>query len=316
MIFYKAFGISILLLFVVSSASGQQTYKKLNVTLQFDAKHNVDNKAYTEKIIQTLSRRLQGVSKKTQFYNGTKNNEVSIELITKSDPERIKSLLLHNGELKFYEAFYRRDLIKFVGELRKLLKKEKLIGKSPLFDLDDKMTIKNDERAVILYISEKDTSTVNKYLSNQNLHSLLPINKEDVSFFWSKKEEDPEDELFLYAVKLEKGGKPILEGDIIEKAYYEPNIFGRFSVIVKFNDEGTEKWKELTEKAFVKHFKIAIVGNDMVYADPGIVSGAISTGVFEITTFSLYEAQDFTYILNSGSLPDLRLTNFEEEELK
>ncbi len=158
---------------------------------------------------------------------------------------------------------------------------------------------------VIGYAEVKDTAMVNKYLSGQLAHSILPP---DMQIMYGKPEQQspgdtgihPFTKLPVYAVKIISGISPLEAQTHISKT--KADIRGSLPyVTMEMDKECTARWAAMTTRDTGKY--IAIVLGDKVFSCPR-VDDAITTGITEISgAFSMVEAQDLAEILLSGKLP-------------
>ncbi len=107
----------------------------------------------------------------------------------------------------------------------------------------------------------------------------------------------------VFFIKKQKRGKPLLNGDVITRAYITRGETGALAAGMEMNPEGTRKWGEITEKLIGK--QIAVVLDKKVYSAPS-VNVAITTGSSVITGgqkgFAYEEVDELTKILSAGSL--------------
>ncbi len=168
----------------------------------------------------------------------------------------------------------------------------------------------------MFYIEGKDSTSIKRYISSGAVESVLPDKKQFVKFLWGVKEKET-GLLPLYAVKKNKFGNPALSGDVIVDAFMNYNSLNMPVISMQMNREGAEKWKDLTGRASTQRSQIAIVLNNEVYSAPGVSSGPIEGGRSEISgDFTVEEAQDFANILMSGSIPKMKIINFEVKKIK
>lgn len=151
----------------------------------------------------------------------------------------------------------------------------------------------------------KDTALVNKYLKMPEVAKMLP---KDIKLRWTNKPLGDEGSAFgLIALKTLKG-KPVLEGDVISDASFEPDDQrGGFRITMKMNNDGAEEWATITARnapnGNSRGRSIAIVLDDKVYSYP-TVEGAIKGGISTITgSFTSDEAKSLAAVLKAGKLP-------------
>lgn len=148
----------------------------------------------------------------------------------------------------------------------------------------------------------QDTAKVNKALRNSDNLNFLPS---DVHFCWDFKSTEGNDGtsiIQLYALKMGRGGKAPLEGDVITNARESLSMDGKgYEISMRMNPQGAKGWKRLTAANVGK--QIAVVLDSRVYSAPN-VQGEIPNGSSSITgSFSVEEARDLANILKAGSLP-------------
>ncbi len=158
-------------------------------------------------------------------------------------------------------------------------------------------------------VSRNKKNTVMEMLDRPEIKSLFPV---DSKFLWGRKPEvDPESgnetqNYSLYLIKKIPGSeKPALEGDVIVDASHSPDpVTGEMTVNLSMNNNGAQKWAEMTTKAANNgNREVAICIDNEVISAPR-VNGPIPGGRTQITgNFSVQEASDFSSLLEIGKLP-------------
>lgn len=160
----------------------------------------------------------------------------------------------------------------------------------------------NGYGCVVGYANYRDTAEVNKILKSDIAKNTLP---KDLSLKWGVKaaDFDKKAETFeLYAIKItERNGRAPLEGDVITDAKDEFDQFGKPSVSMSMNTDGSRRWAQLTKQNIGK--AIAIVLDGYVYSAPN-VNSEISGGNSQITgNFTPEDTKDLANVLKSGKMP-------------
>jgi SecD/SecF fusion protein len=162
-------------------------------------------------------------------------------------------------------------------------------------------------------VSLKDTAKVNRILSRLTDGDLKGMLPPDIKFLWDAHAITPEgsDEemLPIYAVRLGRGGKPLLTGDIITDARQSYDERSAPAVSMSMNASGSRQWQRITGD-FRDQFeltgarrRIAIVLDDYVQSAPG-VAVEIPNGQSIIEgSFTMEEAKDLANVLKAGALP-------------
>ncbi len=148
----------------------------------------------------------------------------------------------------------------------------------------------------------KDTSKVIRMFRQQEISQLIP---RTIKIAWDIKpivDDATGDELLtMYFLKVARGGKATLEGDVITDARQTLDQYGKPAVSMQMNAIGAKRWKKMTGENIGR--RIAIVLDTYVYSAPN-VNGEIPNGNSEISgNFSLDEAKDLANVLKAGSLP-------------
>ena len=168
-------------------------------------------------------------------------------------------------------------------------------GVSQLFSL-----VVNNEGLVY---NVKDTSKINRIFRRDNVKKLVP---RTYKFLWDVKPHDHEtlgDEphIQLHIVRVGRGNKAPLEGDVITDARQTLDQSTRPAVSMQMNAMGAKRWRKLTGDNVGS--QIAIVLDNYVYSAPR-VNGEIPNGNSEISgNFTLEEAKDLANVLKAGTLP-------------
>ncbi len=175
---------------------------------------------------------------------------------------------------------------------------------SPLFSL-----LRSQNITELIY-DVQDTGKIGEILRRKEVQSLLP---RTIKPIWAVKpfinEETGDELLQLYFVRVGRGGKAQLTGEVITDARQDLDERGRFVVSMQMNAFGTKEWRTMTQRAAAKRTnqtppdRIAIVLDNYVYSAP-YVQGEIPNGSSQISgDFTVEEAKDLANILKAGSLP-------------
>lgn len=155
-----------------------------------------------------------------------------------------------------------------------------------------------------LVYDTRDTAQINRILENPEVSSVIPPT---IKFLWAVKPLELENDLSnnelleLYAIRMSRGGRAPLTGEVITDARQDLDQSTRPSISMQMNAEGAKKWRRMTSENIGK--RIAIVLDNYVYSAP-MVQGEIPNGNSQITgNFTLEEAKDLANILKAGTLP-------------
>jgi len=153
-----------------------------------------------------------------------------------------------------------------------------------------------------LMYSVKDTSKITRMFRQPEIAQLMP---RTMKIAWEIKpvvdETTGEEILTLHFLKVARGGKAALEGDVITDARQSIDQYARPAISMQMNAIGAKKWKKMTGENIGR--RIAIVLDNYVYSAPN-VNGEIPNGNSEISgNFTLEEAKDLANVLKAGSLP-------------
>ncbi|MEY4876706.1 MAG: hypothetical protein RL708_1855 [Bacteroidota bacterium] len=168
------------------------------------------------------------------------------------------------------------------------------------------------QNAIIGYVSGKDTSKLNSYLSYPEVKAAFPKN---ALILYSAKPLDPEKRFGIknataaqknlyeiYAIKKRMSDENApLDGSYVTNASRDVTQQGGNEIVMQMSNEGATIWQHLTAKNIKK--PIAIVLDNKVYSAP-TVQNEISGGRSSITgDFTAKEAIDMSNILQTGKLP-------------
>jgi len=163
--------------------------------------------------------------------------------------------------------------------------------------------------AVVMGFAEKNKkNAVMELLNRPDIKTLFPV---DSKFMWSRapysdfETGDETSYYMLYLLKTPPGGKPLIEGDVINTADNSPDpVSGEMTVNLSMNSEGSKRWAAMTTKAAnAGNREVAICIDDEVISAPS-VNGPITQGRTQITgNFTIQEAADFSSLLEIGKLP-------------
>ncbi len=153
-------------------------------------------------------------------------------------------------------------------------------------------------------VNLKDTTKINRILQrmqNGDLKGLIPPT---IRFLWDVHTmtlDDGQEVLPLYAIKMGRGGKPLLSGEVVTDARQSYDERTAPAVSMSMNSTGSRAWKRITGENIGK--RIAIALDDYVQSAP-TVNSEIPNGQSIITgSFTLEEAQDLANVLKAGALP-------------
>ena len=155
-------------------------------------------------------------------------------------------------------------------------------------------------------VNLKDTTKINRILAriqNGDLKGLVPPT---IRFLWDVHaitlEDGTGDEVLpLYAIRVGRGGKALLTGEVVTDARQSYDERTAPAVSMSMNGTGARAWKRITAESIGK--RIAIALDDYVQSAP-TVNSEIPNGQSIITgNFTLEEAQDLANVLKAGALP-------------
>ena len=257
--------------------------------------------------ITVLKERLERFS---SDFEVTLTNDKNVKIIAKTsfDERRFNSIITNQGKLEFWELYKGESFHPFIIEANNLLKNEiqgDSINYNPILDVAASGGFQYGP--MLLTFKAKDTAFINKSLNQQDIRALLPDDYKYTKFLWGIP--DNVGELPLYAAKTDREAKPFVTGENITDAKQSYNAIDRPTVSVQLDENGAKRWERMTEIAFQQQTSIAITLNNLVYSAPGVTSGPIRGGSFEISgSFTLEEAQDLAVILSSSKrIPKLKL---------
>lgn len=151
------------------------------------------------------------------------------------------------------------------------------------------------------FCHNKDTATVNQYLSLPQVKALLP---RDIRFVWDMNAfDESENYIVLYALKITgRDGRPPLDGEVVTNASVDfDQRGGAATVTMGMNSEGAQIWQRLTRENVGN--AIAVVLDNYVASAP-TVNEEIPNGRSTISgNFTYNEAEDLANVLKSGKLP-------------
>ena len=271
-----------------------------------------------------------GVSQPNIQRIGT-SGRIQIELPGAKDIDRVTNLITSKAELQFWEVFENTELQDYLmaanNKVAEILKKEVTEEKdsssqndnsiSSLLDDEENSTV-DEEKSLFTYLIPEtrrssmigsakltDTVTVNKWLNEKEITSLLPNNLRYVKFLWDYKPvagNDGEEYLALYAIKGNRKNIADMEGDLIADASQVfDEVRSKPEVRMVMNARGTRLWSKLTEKN-INQF-VAIVLDDNVYSAPIINEKLGSISKISGGSMTIEEAQDIATVLKAGKLP-------------
>ncbi|MBV1887942.1 MAG: protein translocase subunit SecDF [Urechidicola sp.] len=261
------------------------------------------------------------------------SGRILIELPGAKDIDRVEKLLQSTAELQFWEVFTNVDIQGYLYEAdaktAELLNEateetkdstetdniEELLG-----EVSDSITTPKRQNRLFAFLypniaqsdaqrssligqaALKDTAKVNEYLAMKEVQALLPTELRYAKFLWDAKPNG--DVLGLYAIKGNRQNIAPIEGDVIDDATQEFNMYtSNPEVSMSMNSRGTKLWAKMTTANANGGF-VAVVLDNEVHTAPS-VNDPITTGRTSISggQMTLTEAQDLANILKAGKLP-------------
>ena len=269
-----------------------------------------------------------------------KMGRIMVELPGIKEPERVRKLLQGSANLEFWETYNSNEIVPSLqavdNKLREVLAlaageeaapaeevKAEAVSATDSLAAALKGETANNEAAlaqlkkehplssilqlggygcVVGYANYKDTAEVNKLLAMKEAQTILP---KELRLKWGVKaaDFDKSGQIYeLYAIKsTERNGKAPLEGDVIVDAKDDYDNYGKPSVSMSMNTDGSRRWATLTKNNVGK--AIAIVLDGYVYSAPN-VNGEITGGNSQITgNFTPEVTKDLANVLKSGKMP-------------
>ncbi len=265
------------------------------------------------------------------------NGRILVELPGAKDMERAKTLLQQTAILEFYDTHGVGEVIEYLAlvnnELKATVKKDEkeetttatdstdtdvtdLLDSvetpeevvNPLFDLfaPNQFYQQQPTFANLGSAQTKDTEQISSYLNSPEMRRKRPTALRYAKFVWGKPEVDEISGTSfssLYALKSNRGGEPVMNGDVVSAARQDFSQTGEVVVNVEFEGQGINQWAKITKLSAQKKTGIAIVLDDVVYSAP-VANEEISGGNTQISgSFKLLEAQDLATVLKAGKLP-------------
>ena len=269
-----------------------------------------------------------------------KMGRIMVELPGIKEPERVRKLLQGSANLEFWETYNSNEIVPSLqavdNKLRDVLAlaageeaapaeevKAEAVSATDSLAAALKGDAANNEAAlaqlkkehplasilqlggygcVVGYANYKDTAEVNKLLAMKEAQTILP---KELRLKWGVKaaDFDKSGQIYeLYAIKsTERNGRAPLEGDVITDAKDDFDNFGKPSVSMSMNTDGSRRWATLTKNNVGR--AIAIVLDGYVYSAPN-VNGEITGGHSQITgNFTPEVTKDLANVLKSGKMP-------------
>lgn len=153
-------------------------------------------------------------------------------------------------------------------------------------------------------VNLKDTTRINRIIARMESGDLKGLVPPTIRFLWDVHPitlDDGQEVLPLYAVRVGRGGKALLTGEVVTDARQSYDERTSPAVSMSMNSAGARAWKRITGENIGR--RIAIALDDYVQSAP-TVNSEIPNGQSIITgNFTLEEAQDLANVLKAGALP-------------
>ena len=126
--------------------------------------------------------------------------------------------------------------------------------------LSKMVALGNQGGPVIATFRLKDTATINGYLRNPQVRSLLPTDLRFAKFVWGLPVANPqlkgEETTGLYALKGNRDAVPPLGGSVVVDARQEYDQMSRIVVSMQMNGRGAKIWEQMTSDAYQNQSQI------------------------------------------------------------
>lgn len=260
-----------------------------------------------------------------------KDGRILVELPGVKEPERVRKLLQGSANLEFWETYNFNEIYSRLAAANDLIARmenngepvvaeeksaegdlSELTGESeemelwkrqnPLFSRLQPAIAQNGQPVAspgVGYAHYRDTAAVSAYLALPQVREMLPTN---LHFCWTVKSIDEKEQYYqLVALKSSTGGRPALEGDVINDAREDFDPLTNAPVVsMSMNAEGTKIWAQLTRENIGRC--VAVVLDDHVYSFP-VVNTEIPNGSSQISGgFTPEEAKDLANVLKTGKM--------------
>ena len=207
-------------------------------------------------------------------------SQIKVSLFNNWDINTVEQLLIHKGELLFYESFSHDKLL------------EILSGNNQLFSLlhvGSSDTL--DAKIGCVVLSKLDS--INDYLKTSGVNQKC-------KFIWSQLSNNSK--VCLYVVNLSKEkGSQLGWSDIESIKSIQDKKSMNFDIEIKFKKSAIDTWANITKRNINKAILITL-DNSVLY-DP-ILKSEIKNGVCSITgNFTESEAKFFVALGSNGILP-------------
>jgi len=243
---------------------------------------------------EIISKRLRALQIK--HFEIDQNNERSQLIIHLGDSlslRDISNVILARGQVYFCPVPDKQDIIKTMSKLDSTTRLESGINFSDILKLLEIQTNFAGHGSNIGQAEIKDTAIIMKSLNSKAVKDLLPL---DVKFLWGAKANDQK-KFGLFVVSLTNS----ISGKTIKDAGKTGTTPKETGVVMAFNKEGADLWKDLTGRNLGK--SVAIVIDNKVYAAP-IVRSCVNNGECIITgNFTANEINNLIAVLKNGELP-------------
>ncbi|MCD8287504.1 MAG: protein translocase subunit SecDF, partial [Porphyromonadaceae bacterium] len=262
-----------------------------------------------------------------------KTGRILVELPGVKEPERVRKLLQGSANLEFWETYNMNEIYSRLVAVNEMIARMENNGKPVV--AEEKSSDEEDELSDLVqgnqeeelwtrqtprfsrlqpslsqngqplanpsvgYAHYRDTAAVNAYLALPQVREMLPTN---LCFSWTVKSIDEKEQYYqLVALKSSTGGRPALEGDVINDAREDFDRLTNSPVVsMTMNAEGTKIWAQLTRENVGRC--VAVVLDDHVYSFP-VVNSEIPNGSSQISGgFTPEEAKDLANVLKTGKM--------------
>ena len=314
----------------------RSTDTEVEKVLREEVKAAIDN---SYNVLRTRIDRFGVAQPNIQALEG-KMGRIMVELPGIKEPERVRKLLQGSANLEFWETYNSNEIVPLLSSVDNKLREVLAVAsgeeaapaaeKAAVSATDSLTAALKGETAsneaalaqlkkehplaavlqfangaygcVVGYANYRDTAEVNKLLAMKEAQTILP---RELRLKWGVKaaDFDKTGQIFeLYAIKsTERNGKAPLEGDVVTDARDEFDNFGKPSVSMSMNTDGSRRWAALTKNNIGK--AIAIVLDGYVYSAPN-VNSEITGGNSQITgNFTPEVTKDLANVLKSGKMP-------------
>ena len=261
--------------------------------------------------IENLQKRIVSLGAENVVIAAQNNQKITFNYQGDIKLEAFEKAFMVSGKLEFFEVCLEKEVL-----AKTLLNLHyKVSGKDSI--TSDRIDYKEDNDTFFGMSFAELGSVFLGTISEENKEKIIPLlkkasiyvaeQKKYIKFLLGRKDE--KDRYEVYAVYVNKDGKPTLDGSYVVAVATEKSPYNdSYNVNIEMDEVGAKIWEELTTHVYYTRGNIAVAVDNEVYMAPTVSSGGISGGFSQISAnLNEEEASMLANAIRLGAIPKVKI---------